>query len=93
MGSLLELIRSNVLRFIHIIKYYSSDFLEILPEALETDCAKCSDKQRLAAQNVVTYLMVNKPQIWNLLANTYDPNGKYRQKYAEEWLKNSEIVS
>ncbi|XP_059621749.1 ejaculatory bulb-specific protein 3-like [Phlebotomus argentipes] len=56
----------------------------ILPEALESDCAKCTDKQRVSTQIVLNYLIENRPDAWDALENVYDFAGVYKNKYLAE---------
>ncbi|XP_061396803.1 ejaculatory bulb-specific protein 3-like [Musca vetustissima] len=56
----------------------------ILPDALQTECSKCSEKQRKGAEKVARYLIENKREAWNNLQAKYDPQGVYYQKYKDE---------
>lgn len=56
---------------------------EVLSEALETECAKCSDHQKEVVRKVVKFLVTNKQDIWRDLKAKYDPEGKYSTKYEE----------
>ncbi|THK33134.1 ejaculatory bulb-specific protein 3 [Diachasma alloeum] len=53
----------------------------VLPEALETACAKCSKSQKEGAIYVIKYLREYMPKKLEMLANRYDPDGKYRRRY------------
>jgi len=55
-----------------------------LPDALETDCSKCSDKQKAASIKVVRFLIDNKKEEWEKLEAKYNPTGAYRLKYEAE---------
>nr|USF20783.1 chemosensory protein [Lasioderma serricorne] len=55
-----------------------------LPEALATDCAKCSDAQKKFAGKVFTHLLQNHRDFWNALLAKYDPEGNFRKKYEGE---------
>nr|QID89965.1 chemosensory protein [Agrilus zanthoxylumi]QTJ02339.1 chemosensory protein [Agrilus zanthoxylumi] len=55
-----------------------------LPDALNTRCSKCSEKQKEGTQRVVEYLIKNKPDWWKNLENKYDPSGNYRKNYSSE---------
>lgn len=52
-------------------------------DALQTDCNKCSDKQKEGADKMIQYLIDNKPEYWTPLQDKYDPNGNYRKSYLE----------
>nr|UEN71179.1 chemosensory protein 3 [Gregopimpla kuwanae] len=55
-----------------------------LPDALETDCSKCSEKQKEGTDKVIRYLVDNKPETWKELIEKYDPEKKYRSKYEKK---------
>ncbi|XP_011061970.1 PREDICTED: ejaculatory bulb-specific protein 3-like [Acromyrmex echinatior] len=57
---------------------------EILPDALMTECSKCSEKQKKGTEKVVRYLINKKPETWELLKKKYDPTGEYSIKYTDE---------
>ncbi|XP_014087038.2 putative odorant-binding protein A10 isoform X2 [Bactrocera oleae] len=57
---------------------------EILPDAISTDCAKCSEKQRLGSARVTHFLIDNRPEDWARLEQIYDPQGNYRLAYLAE---------
>lgn len=59
----------------------------MLPDALSTECQKCSEKQREISKKVIKFLVNNKPEMWNKLADKYDPEKKYRVKYEQEAKK------
>ncbi|PSN33544.1 Ejaculatory bulb-specific protein 3 [Blattella germanica] len=55
-----------------------------LPDALETDCSKCSDKQKEVSDKVINFLIDNKKDDWKKLEAKYDPEGIYRKKYTDQ---------
>ncbi|XP_018046998.1 PREDICTED: ejaculatory bulb-specific protein 3 [Atta colombica] len=57
---------------------------ENLPDALETECIKCSEKQKKGTEKVIRYLVNKKPETWELLKKKYDPSGQYTIKYTDE---------
>jgi hypothetical protein len=57
-----------------------------LPDALETDCSKCSDKQKSASTKVIHFLIDNKKEEWEKLEAKYDPTGAYRIKYQAQGM-------
>nr|AKW47219.1 chemosensory protein 17 [Chrysoperla nipponensis] len=62
-----------------------AELKRLLPEALETECAKCSEKQREGSHKVISHLINKKPQLWKELEEKYDPTGKFRVKYEKEY--------
>jgi hypothetical protein len=61
-------------------------FSAYLTDALQTDCSKCSDKQKEGADKVIKFLYNKKPDQWKLLQQKYDPDDTYVKKY-EDRLK------
>lgn len=64
-----------------VLNYNWTFFSGSLPDAIETECSKCSEKQRVGAEKVTHYLIDNKPDQWERLAKVYDKDGEYRRKY------------
>lgn len=56
----------------------------VLPDALQTNCAKCSEQQRQGTERVVRYLIDKKPTQWEVLRKKYDPENVYATKYSNE---------
>jgi len=52
-------------------------------EALETECEKCSDRQKEVVKKVIKFLVKNKTDMWNDLKAKYDPEGKFAKKYED----------
>jgi Insect pheromone-binding family, A10/OS-D len=55
-----------------------------LSDAIETDCCKCSEKQRIGATKVMRYLIDNRPDDWARIETIYDTEGTYRMAYLKE---------
>ncbi|XP_049287109.1 ejaculatory bulb-specific protein 3-like [Anopheles funestus] len=64
-----------------------NELKRILPDALQTDCAKCSTKQRDGAIQVINYLIQNRKTQWETLQKKYDPENKYLEKYRDQAKK------
>lgn len=47
-------------------------FPGILPDALQTRCAKCSARQKEGAKKVITTLQVRYPEQWRILRKKWD---------------------
>uniref|UniRef100_A0A182P4W7 Uncharacterized protein n=1 Tax=Anopheles epiroticus TaxID=199890 RepID=A0A182P4W7_9DIPT len=54
-----------------------------LPDALMSDCAKCSEKQRIGSDKVIKFIVANRPDDFAILERLYDPTGEYRRKYMQ----------
>nr|ATI99847.1 chemosensory protein 8 [Oedaleus asiaticus] len=52
-----------------------------IPDALETECAKCNEKQKEGIKKVIKFLINHKPETWQKLKEHYDKDGKYSEKY------------
>lgn len=55
--------------------------LAILPEALVTNCVKCSEVQKKQAGKILTFVLLNYRKEWDQLITKYDPEGIYRKQY------------
>uniref|UniRef100_A0A6P7HCL9 Uncharacterized protein LOC114349166 n=1 Tax=Diabrotica virgifera virgifera TaxID=50390 RepID=A0A6P7HCL9_DIAVI len=51
--------------------------LGILPDALKTNCKRCTDKQKATTLRTVKRLMKEYPKIWAQLKAEWDPEDKY----------------
>ncbi|XP_014253147.1 ejaculatory bulb-specific protein 3-like [Cimex lectularius] len=51
-----------------------------LPDALATNCAKCSKKQKEGSEKVINFIVEKKPKDFEKLEELYDPDGVYRKK-------------
>lgn len=69
-----------------LIVVFFSGLIEVLPDALKTQCSKCSPKQKNAAFKVVDRLQKDYPAEWKLLLDKWDPKREYSQKF-EEFLQ------
>ncbi|KAL5288370.1 CSP6 family protein [Megaselia abdita] len=54
---------------------------KILPDALSSDCSKCTEVQKRNSNKVFSFLRDRRPGEWNILLTKYDPKGVYRQKF------------
>lgn len=61
--------------------------LASLPDAIATNCSKCTEKQRVGSEKVNHYLIDNQPDEWNQLAVLYDKDGEYKRKYIESKMR------
>ena len=61
-----------------------SELKRVLPEALKTGCAKCSEKQRDGTTRVIKFLSESRPEQWKSLQDKYDPEHIYQQKFQPE---------
>ncbi|XP_068620560.1 allergen Tha p 1-like [Battus philenor] len=57
---------------------------ETMPDALEHDCSKCTEKQKEKSDKVIRHLVNKNPDYWKELATKYDPNNIYQQKYKDK---------
>jgi hypothetical protein len=59
-------------------------FIENIPEALLTECVKCSEVQKKQAGIVLSFIQLYHPDMWEAILNKYDPEGTYRKKYGAD---------
>ncbi|KAF5299917.1 hypothetical protein FQR65_LT09312 [Abscondita terminalis] len=64
---------------------------DVLPDALQTKCEKCTDVQKSQSKKVIDYLIKNKVEMFKQLEKIFDPNREYRKAFADE-LKADGIV-
>ncbi|CAH1395241.1 unnamed protein product [Nezara viridula] len=57
---------------------------DVLPDALATDCKKCSQKQQHGSEKVLRHLIEKRPTDYSALEKLYDPTGSYKRKYKAE---------
>ncbi|CAG9837568.1 unnamed protein product [Diabrotica balteata] len=57
---------------------------KVLPDALLTDCSKCSDAQKKGSKKIIRHLIDNKPDWYTELEAKYDKDGTYKKKYEQE---------
>lgn len=62
---------------------------EFMPEALKTNCAKCTPKQRQLIRTVIKAFQTDLPELWDELAKKQDPKGEYKQTL-EKFLNSSD---
>nr|QEV81552.1 chemosensory protein 7 [Grapholita molesta] len=53
-------------------------------EALENNCAKCTETQRRGTRRVLGHLINHETDFWTQLCAKYDPDRKYVTKYESE---------
>ncbi|KXJ74798.1 hypothetical protein RP20_CCG012930 [Aedes albopictus] len=58
-----------------------NELKRVLPDALETNCAKCSQKQRDAGTRAIKYMTESRPEEWKVLRARFDPENKYVSQY------------
>ncbi|XP_062548485.1 ejaculatory bulb-specific protein 3-like [Armigeres subalbatus] len=61
-----------------------NELKRILPEALKTNCAKCTESQRAGAIKVINHVIENRAEQWKALQAKYDPEGIYIDQYRAE---------
>lgn len=61
-----------------------SELKRVLPDALKTNCSKCSEKQKSGTEHVIKFLIDNKPAQWETLQAKYDPDHIYTSMFKTE---------
>lgn len=62
-------------------------FAEVLPDALKTECSKCSEKQKNGAKKMLRHLIDHEDEWYSELEKKYDSSGDYKKKYLDEIKK------
>ncbi|XP_046428165.1 ejaculatory bulb-specific protein 3-like isoform X1 [Neodiprion fabricii] len=57
-------------------------FRTILPDALATNCAKCTDKMKGNVRKMSNHIMKRRPEDWAKFVQKYDIDGKYKESFA-----------
>ncbi|XP_033250789.1 ejaculatory bulb-specific protein 3-like [Drosophila miranda] len=52
-----------------------------LPDALKTECSKCSERQRSNTDKVIRFIIDNKPEEWKQLQTKFDPEDIFIKRY------------
>ncbi|CAK1584489.1 unnamed protein product [Parnassius mnemosyne] len=55
-----------------------------ITEAVENDCAKCTEKQREGTRKVIGHLINHEKEFWQQITAKYDPTHKHSAKYEKE---------
>ena len=58
-----------------------AELKKVLPDALKSECSKCSEKQREGSKKIINHLIDNKPEWWKELEAKYDKDETYIKKY------------
>lgn len=48
-----------------------------MPDAIRTDCKKCTPQQKANTKKIINHIKTKKPNEWKQLTNKYDPTGEY----------------
>ncbi|XP_045523691.1 allergen Tha p 1-like [Pieris brassicae] len=59
------------------------DFRKVIPEALRTNCGKCTPKQRELIRTVVHGFKTKLPEMWKEIIHKEDPNNEYTAAFNE----------
>nr|UMT69261.1 chemosensory protein 9 [Ophraella communa] len=57
------------------------EFKKYIPEAIHTNCGKCSDSQKRIVKKAAKHIIQNRPQDWDKIRKKYDPERKYQQSF------------
>ncbi|XP_045466457.1 ejaculatory bulb-specific protein 3-like [Harmonia axyridis] len=62
----------------------AEELRKIMPEVLETCCAKCTDKHKEESNKMMNFLIEKKPDLVKKLLDKYDPERKHKDTCAEQ---------
>nr|UNG39395.1 chemosensory protein 1 [Apocheima cinerarius] len=60
-----------------------------IQDAIQSSCAKCTEKQRQKSRKVVNHVRANEKNYWQQLKTKYDPEEVYKSNY-ETFLANND---
>lgn len=63
-----------------------------LPDAVKSNCEKCSEKQREGSKVILKHLIDKEPEIWKELEQKYDPDRTYRNRYKDKAAEDGIIL-
>nr|XP_018912182.1 PREDICTED: ejaculatory bulb-specific protein 3-like isoform X1 [Bemisia tabaci] len=63
------------------------DLKKSIPDVLAGGCDKCTEKQKMVTEKVIKHLINKRPKDWDRLSKKYDPQGQYKNKYADLYEK------
>ncbi|XP_066259552.1 ejaculatory bulb-specific protein 3-like [Euwallacea similis] len=52
-----------------------------IPEAIQTNCVKCTETQKNFVRRGAKHLIKNNPKEWMKIARKYDPKGQYANQF------------
>ncbi|KAK7873844.1 hypothetical protein R5R35_005709 [Gryllus longicercus] len=55
----------------------------VLAEALTTDCAKCTERQKVGLPKTVRFLARERPDAWEQIQGKFDPKRRYAAAHPE----------
>lgn len=61
-------------------------FLEYIPDAIVTNCGKCTDAQVKIIRKTAKFLATSRAGDWNKISRKFDPQEKYKESF-EKFLK------
>ncbi|CAG9763969.1 unnamed protein product [Ceutorhynchus assimilis] len=64
-----------------------SEIKKNLPDSLENECQKCSEKQKNIGKKILKYMIEQKREMFDEVEKKYDPNGVYRKRYEADLKK------
>ncbi|CAB3231707.1 unnamed protein product [Arctia plantaginis] len=65
-----------------------SDFKKWIPEAVQSSCGKCTEKQKILVAKALQALKTKLPEEYTALSKTHDPEGKHAddlQKFLDKY--------
>ncbi|XP_068084032.1 ejaculatory bulb-specific protein 3-like [Anabrus simplex] len=59
------------------------EFRKNLPEALRTNCSKCTDAQKNIIRKLAKSTIEKHPKEWEKIKNKYDPKGEHHEAFSK----------
>ncbi|XP_018563006.1 ejaculatory bulb-specific protein 3 [Anoplophora glabripennis] len=57
------------------------EFRDHVPEAITTNCAKCTEAQINIIRKTSVFIMKKRPEDWEKIKNKFDPQEKYKDSF------------
>lgn len=66
-----------------ILIFCAVKFIGVIPDALKTDCRKCTDVQKSQIEKFMKFLIKNRSADSGCLDDKYSPLGEYKKNLAK----------
>nr|AVM86426.1 chemosensory protein [Corythucha ciliata] len=71
----------------------AKELKDALPDALQSECKKCTKKQKEGTEKVAKFFIEHHKEDYNEIARLYDPQGIYYAKYKDEAAKRGIVLT
>lgn len=64
-----------------LIPFFFFNLTAHIPEAITTNCSKCTDAQVKIIKKTSYFIMKNRPEDWERIRKKFDPEEKYKDSF------------